>query len=401
MGPAGVIHRTTQDFPTASAGNIRAIRILAILDDTRISGKVKPVLTFARYAREDKSALRPLEISMLTFSRTEREPELVGLLRDEDFVIDLVRERHRFDFGVFPQLRAIIDRRQPDVLWTHGSKTHFLVRAAGLHRRKAWVAFHHGYTTTSLAWRLYGELDRWSLHGADCVMTACAAFAADLNARIGISSERLKVYRSPIARSASMADRENSAAYRRELGLPPHARVVLTVGRLSREKGHADLLRAMVHVRRMCDFQTVLLVAGDGPERARLEELCTRLGIADSVRILGYQQNVTACYEIADVFALPSYSEGSPNVLLEAMDAGLPIVATAVGGVGEMIRNGEHGLLVPAGDVEGIARSVVALLNDAELRLALTNAARDSLAAYSPEEYYVNMRSLFEEVVSS
>jgi glycosyltransferase involved in cell wall biosynthesis len=151
----------------------------------------------------------------------------------------------------------------------------------------------------------------------------------------------------------------------------------------------------------MCDFQTVLLVAGDGPERARLEELCTRLGIADSVRILGYQQNVTACYEIADVFALPSYSEGSPNVLLEAMDAGLPIVATAVGGVGEMIRNGEHGLLVPAGDVEGIARSVVALLNDAELRLALTNAARDSLAAYSPEEYYVNMRSLFEEVVPS
>jgi glycosyltransferase involved in cell wall biosynthesis len=151
----------------------------------------------------------------------------------------------------------------------------------------------------------------------------------------------------------------------------------------------------------MCDFQTVLLVAGDGPERARLEELCTRLGIANSVRILGYQRNVTACYEIADVFALPSYSEGSPNVLLEAMDAGLPIVATAVGGVGEMIRNGEQGLLVPAGDVEGIARSVIMLLNNAELRLALSNAARDSLAAYSPEAYYANVRSLFEEIVSS
>jgi glycosyltransferase involved in cell wall biosynthesis len=380
-------------------GNVRPIRILAILDDTDISGKVKPVLTLARYARQDKNALRPLEISMLTFSRTVREPELVSSLSGEGFNVDVVREYHRFDFGVFPQLRAIIDRRQPDVLWTHGAKTHFLVRIAGLHRGKAWVAFHHGYTTTSLAWRMYDQLDRWSLRGADCVMTSCAAFADDLNERLGIRRERLSVHRSPIAASASKPSPENDG-FRRELDLPPDARVVLSVGRLSSEKGHADLIRAMAQVRGMCDFQTILLVAGEGPERVRLEELCTRLGVADSVRMLGYQRDVAACYQVADVFALPSYSEGSPNVLLEAMDAGVPIVATAVGGVGEMIRDGEHGLLVPAGDVEGLARGVVALLTNAELRLALTTTARDSLAAYSPQEYYAKVRSLFEEVVS-
>jgi len=82
------------------------------------------------------------------------------------------------------------------------------------------------------------------------------------------------------------------------------------------------------------------------------------------------------------------------------MDAGLPIVATEVGGVGEMVRHGEHGLLVAAGDVDAMARSVVTLLDECRMRLALTAAASESLAAYSPERYYAGVRSLFEEVVN-
>lgn len=377
------------------------IRVLAILDDTVVSGKVKPVLTLARYAREEKSQSRPLEISMLTFSRTDDETELESLLRDEGFTIEIVRERHRFDLRVFPQLRAIIDRQRPDILWTHGAKTHFLVRLAGLQRARPWAAFHHGYTTTNLAWRFYDQLDRWSLRGADRVMTACNAFAADLNARLGIRLDRLSVHRSPIATNVPAPARDVRDAFRRELGLPADARLVLSVGRLSSEKGHADLIRAMTEIKRMCDFQTVLLLAGDGPEEPNLQKLCSRLGLEDSVRMLGYRRDVARCYEASDVFVLPSYSEGSPNVLLEAMDAGLPIVATAVGGVGEMIRHRENGLLVAARDIAGIARSVVALLTDAELRCTLTTAARESLAEYSPGRYYANVRALFDELARS
>ncbi len=386
---------------SSALGTGGAIRVLAFLDDTVISGNVKPVLTFARCARQDKDALRPLDVSMLAFSRTQRDPDLVTSLRDEGFVVDVVRERRRFDFGVLPQLHAIVERRQPHVLWTHGAKMHFLVRMAGLQRRQAWAAFHHGYTATSLAWRLFGQLDRWSLHGADAVMTPCDAFASDLNARIGIRRERLSVHRSPIAARSSSNSRASGDGLRRKLGLPPEARVVLSVGRLSREKGHDDLIRAMVHVKRMTAFQTVLLIVGDGPERARLEGLCARLGLAEEVRLVGYQRDVTAYYEAADVFALTSHSEGSPNVLLEAMDAEVPIVATAVGGVGEMLRHREGGLLVPRGGVEGIARAVVTLLGDGELCLALSAAARQSLSAYSPARYYASIRSVFERIVPS
>lgn len=375
------------------------IRVLAILDDTVVSGKVKPVLTLARYARDEMSGRRPLEISMLTFSRTENETELESALRDERLIIDVVRERHRFDLRVFPQLRAIVRRRRPDLLWTHGAKTHFLVRLAGLQRQNPWAAFHHGYTTTNLAWRLYDQLDRWSLRGADCVMTACDAFATDLNARLGIRSKNLSVHRSPIARNTSKPVPDIRGAFRSELGLPTDVRLVLSVGRLSSEKGHADLIRAMVDVRHMCEFQTALVLVGDGPEEKNLKKLCARLGLEDSVRMLGYRRDVEACYQAADVFVLPSHSEGSPNVLLEAMDTGLPIVATAVGGVGEVIRHGQNGLLAKARDVAGIARSVTALLSSAQLCYALTTAARESLAEYSPQRYYANVRALFEEIV--
>ncbi len=141
------------------------------------------------------------------------------------------------------------------------------------------------------------------------------------------------------------------------------------------------------------------MIVGDGPERAQLERLSARLGIQDAVRLVGYQRDVTAYYDASDVFALTSHSEGSPNVLLEAMDAELPIVATAVGGIGEMIVDGQHGLLVPRGDIVEIARGIAALLGDSDLRRTLTVAARQSLAAYSPEEYYAGVRSLFEKLV--
>lgn len=378
----------------------RPIRILAVLDDDVVSGKVKPVLTLARAARADIGSPQPLEISMLTFTRGEGDSQLVTALGEEGFAVDVVRERYRFDARVFGQLRAIVERIQPDVLWTHGSKTHFLVRLGGLARGRRWIAFHHGYTETSLLWKIYQELDRWSLPAADRVMTACDAFAGDLHARRGIDKSRLRVHRTPLAARAIPADEASVARLREELQLSPQRKIVLTVGRLSKEKGHGDLIRAMAQVNRTRDDPAALVIVGDGPEQQRLERLIAELGVAEAVRLAGYRSDVAPYYAAASVFALPSYSEGSPNVLLEAMDAGAPIVATNVGGVGEMIRDREHGLLTPSGDPSAIAQAIAALLDDPELGIALASAARESLGAYAPERYYASLRSDFEEALA-
>lgn len=373
------------------------IRILAFLDDTIVSGNVKPVLALAKYAREKAATPSSLDLSMVAFVRSTSDPELVRTLREDGFAIDVVRERRRFDLGVFRELRAIIDRRRPQVLWTHGSKTHFLVRAAALHDNRAWVAFHHGYTATSLAWRMYHQLDRWSLRGADRVMTACEAFASDLRVRLGIRSELLSVHRSPLG-GPLRTSRSAAALLRKELGIAEQARIILAVGRLSKEKAYGDLIRAMAYVKTRCP-DAVLLIVGDGPERRKLEDLCTRVGLSESVRFTGYCKNVAPYYAAASVFALTSHSEGSPNVLLEAMEAGIPVLATAVGGVGEMIRHREHGLLVPRGDVEAISAGLEELLRNPELCRVLTSNARQSLVAYSLDRYYADVRSVFGTVV--
>lgn len=333
---------------------------------------------------------------MVTFVRSASDPEMVIGLRKEGLDVDIVRERKRFDFAVIHQLRAIIERHQPHVLWTHGAKPHFLVRFAKLHRNRAWVAFHHGYTATSFVWRLYDQLDRWSLRGAHHVMTACEAFANDLSRRLGIRKDRISVHRSPLAVPSSRDGCAEPRDVRQELSLAPEARIVLSVGRLSKEKGHDDLIRAMHGVVERCQFDVVVLLVGDGPERARLERLSARLGLTEHIRFVGYRQDVRPYYAAADLFALTSHSEGSPNVLLEAMDAKVPIVATAVGGVGEMITDGEQGLLVRSGDPESIGRGIVALLLDPELCGALTAAAAESLGQYSLDRYYNGVRSVFE-----
>jgi glycosyltransferase involved in cell wall biosynthesis len=142
------------------------------------------------------------------------------------------------------------------------------------------------------------------------------------------------------------------------------------------------------------EINAKLLIVGDGPERGAIEEAARRSGSAERVHLTGHISDVTPYYRAADVFVLPSHSEGSPYVLLEAMTAGVPIVATAVGGVPEMVTHDETALLVAPRDPQAMAASLARLLMDAPLARRLTSNASMMVATrYSPERY---VRSLFE-----
>jgi glycosyltransferase involved in cell wall biosynthesis len=169
------------------------------------------------------------------------------------------------------------------------------------------------------------------------------------------------------------------------------------VGRLSREKGHADLLEALARMPRLTGAQPIeLLLVGDGPERAPLESLAARLQLSAQVRFLGHRDSVRIFYSLADVFALPSHSEGSPNVLLEAIEAGAPVVATAVGGVPEMVSDGVEALLVPPQNSSAAAVALARLLDDRELSARLIANARLRLQAFTPECYFRNILAVLE-----
>jgi glycosyltransferase involved in cell wall biosynthesis len=147
-----------------------------------------------------------------------------------------------------------------------------------------------------------------------------------------------------------------------------------TVARLTDQKGVDTLLKSALRIRaRFPDLR--VLIAGEGPLRADLEAEVGRLGLADAVCFLGHVEDVRLVYGALDVFVLASRHEGSPLALLEAMATGVPVVATRVSGLAEVVRDGTTGVLVEPEQPQALADAVINLLADTHLRRSLADAA--------------------------
>jgi len=172
-------------------------------------------------------------------------------------------------------------------------------------------------------------------------------------------------------------------------GFPPNRRAsrsgvteILTVGRLVSVKGHGVLLEAIARLAESGESVTATFV-GDGPRRAALEQLARQLGIADRVSFAGRvgQDDIGRYYEDADVFCLPSFSEGLPVVLLEAMAYGVPVIASRIAGIPELIEDGRSGLLVPPGRADLLADALRSLVVDQARRADLGAEGRRRVGA--------------------
>lgn len=392
------------------------IKLLAVIEANTVTGPAKNLLSFFRLmvTSEPVEGVR-LEPSIVTFQRKASDaardcnevsdPEasanaFVAAARAQGVAVDVIAERFRFDPNVVARFRRIVDRRAPDIVQTHMVKSHFLTKLAGIGRQYPWVAYHHGYTSTDLKMRGYNQLNRWSLPSADRVITVCGPFADQLS-HAGVRRDRIVVCHNSVDVPAPVSE-ESKRALRQRLGITDGEWVVLTVGRLSREKGHIDLLRALTvlgEINPALNFK--LVIVGEGPERARLETESRSAGLSGRVVFAGQTADVQTYYEIADVLALPSHSEGSPNVLLEGMAAGLAVVATAVGGVPEIAVNEETALLVAPKDAQSFARALNRVSQDAELGRKLGRAAGGHVTQkFSPAVYVRSLLHVYQGLAS-
>lgn len=391
---------------------ISKIRLLAVMEAKTVTGAAKNMLDFCQAARELEGKLEGLptiETSIVTFERgregarsVEAPNEFVAAARAFGLEVDVIPERMRFDMSVIPALREIAVRRAPDIVLTHHVKSHFIMKRSRLWQQFPWVAFHHGYTTTYRRERLYNLMDRLSLPSARRVVTVCDAFARELISVRRVPRERIHVQHNSI-RQGKTASAEEVLAFREKLAIEEGERIILSIGRLSSEKAHIDLLRAFRHLRDVhAEIKARLVIVGDGPERGRLQDSAKALGIDPNVYFAGQMSDVRACYAGADVLALPSHSEGSPYVLLEAMAANLPVVATSVGGVPELVEDEESALLVPARDTRAMAGAIARVLIDGELaRRLAANASRLVATRYSPETYVRSLVEIYREIIES
>jgi glycosyltransferase involved in cell wall biosynthesis len=355
------------------------LRLLAVIEATSITGPAKNLLEFARLAQNEL-----VETTIATFTRGG--PNLfTETVRRMNIPLEIIEERKANDPAALRKLDETIRRISPAVLQTHAVKSHFLVRRTGAYREFPWVAFHHGYTWPDLKARLYNQLDRWSLRAARRALTVSGPFRAELIAR-GVPPGRIEIVHNAIAPNWGAAERQPDcqAETRRAWGIPADRKIILIVGRLSREKDHLTLLAATKRTQAVLPVH--LVIVGAGPERPRIEERIRELGLQNQVTLTGQQKSAAPFYGIADIAVLSSLSEGSPNALLEALASGVPVVATRVGGIPEIVNDGETALLVPPSYVNVMTSAMCAILRDAALSSALAARGRSLIAErHSPE----------------
>lgn len=371
------------------------------MEASSVTGPAKNLIGFCQWLSTAEGARTGLSVAIVTFDRSPTAVAGHGFAdaaRAAGIDTHVMRERHRFDFGVVAQLRAIAAATRPDIIQTHNSKSHLLVRwLPELRARSRWFAFQHGYTYTDLKQRLYNQVDRLTLRSADRVVSVCQAFAPRLIA-LGVKPERIRVLHNAAMATPPSSDLQR-AQLRNELGIRDGESVVLSIGRLSREKGHADLLRGVARLRSSGKPWKLVLV-GIGPERERLGQLARALGIGERVVFAGFRATVTDFFAIADAFVLPSHSEGSSNVLLEAMMARVPIVATRAGGNPEIVLDGKTGVLVPVAEPEALAGALARLLSEPGLVSQFVDAASTRAAqVFSLDRYRRRLASFYAEAL--
>ena len=237
-------------------------------------------------------------------------------------------------------------------------------------------------------------LNRWASRLASRVLANSAAVAQVL-ADEQIAPERIVQIPNFVgSRAFVRVDAQARAAQQRDWGVPPGAFVIGTVARLAAVKNHEMLLRA---AQRLDDMHVVLI--GDGSARAALEALAASLDIKGRVHFAGQMLAANNLHQFFDVSVLCSRSEGFPNAVIEALAAQVPVVATPVGGVKDVITDNETGLLVPVDDVAGLAERLRRLAREPPLRqrLAAAGLARVQ-ATYSESAVVGRLASLYEEL---
>lgn len=265
--------------------------------------------------------------------------------------------RGRWDWSAVRHLRHVLSEHSTDILHTHGYKADLYACAATWPHRSPLVATCHNWPDPRLSMQLYARLDRFVLRHFQHVTTPSRDVARVLQDS-GVPVNKLTYVKNGV----------DVATFRKAIPcLPRHSgeKLVGFVGRMVPEKGGETLLRAARQV--LGTLQNVRFVlVGDGPARADWERLAAELGIEPHVLFTGVRSDMPSIYAALDIFVLPSHNEAMPMSVLEAMAAGTPVITTRVGAIPKVVSHGENGHLCAPGDVDGLATSMLALLQSSE-----------------------------------
>jgi len=293
------------------------------------------------------------------------------------------------DLMALRDLQRRIRALRPDIVHTHSSKAGFVgrlaARMAGVPRIFYTPHGHvfHSYYGPPIT-RMFITLERFAARFTERIVVLTDAEAEQhLAVGVGRRGQFVKIP-SGVDLTAVRTEAAGGSRVRQELGFSSETPVIGAVARLVPVKGLRYLVAAMPEILRRCP-ETHLVLAGDGDQRSGLESLARELVVSDRVHFLGFRRDAAAVTAALNVFVLPSLNEGLGRVLVTAMALGVPIVATKVGGVPEVVEDGRQGLLVPSADPQALGQAVTTLLTDRHWAASLGMGGRDRAGLFSSE----------------
>ena len=347
-------------------------------------------------------------VKLVTGRTVEPQEDLSAFSRRTGVPVISVQELKREvspvdDLIALGKLMRLIGRERPEIVHTHSSKAGILGRsAARLMGCPVIVHFPHGH----VFYGYFGRLRTWAVILVERLaarITHCIFTLTELGKREHLrfkvaEPEKFVTVPCGIDLAKFSSPRRSPAEVRAEFGFSPSDIVAGYVGRLVPIKGCEYFLYALELTRRRRS-EIKGIIVGDGPLREELEELAKGLGLSESVVFAGVREDIPEIMHALDLFVLTSLNEGLGRVLLEAMACGVPVVASRVGGVAEIVLHRETGLLVPPKDPEEIAGAILEILNDGEKAELFSRKGKERARAFDVTRMLERTEEVYERLL--
>jgi len=384
------------------------VKVLRVIARLNMGGPALHVAYLTAGLRE-----RGYDTTLVAGTLARGEDSMAFVAHDLDVPVVTIPELGREispvrDLVATVRLAGLIRRERPQIVHTHTAKAGTVGRLAALLAggRRPPIVVHtfHGHVLRGyfgpVRSRFFRWLERWLARHTTALVAVSPQVRDDLVALGVAPPEKFAVIRLGIELEQRVADGDSRTATRRYLGIPPDRFAVGWIGRMTAIKNTEDVLSAFKRLRDR-GVEATLCMVGDGPDRPQLEQRAHELGIMRDTLFLGYQQEVAALYAAFDALVLPSSNEGTPVSVIEALAARTPVVATRVGGVPDVVREGEDGFLVDTGDTEALAERLARLADDPQLRERMGDAARDRvLPRYAVARLVDDVDRLYRSLLS-
>jgi glycosyltransferase involved in cell wall biosynthesis len=379
--------RNAHSYSEATAASSGLLSILHIVAPAPFGGLESVVRALATGHTRAGHSVRVAAV----LSREHERAPFTDSLEADGVVVSRVVVGDRDYLGERRAIRRLCGLDRPDIIHTHGSRPDVVDGGVGRREGSGVVSTCHGFIDGSVRGRLYRWIQYRALRKFDAVCAVSAPIANRLRAA-GVPSGKIHLLPNVFAPNRAIYPREDS---RRRLDAPDGP-LVGWVGRLSREKGADIALEAFARLARP---DVRLVVIGAGPDEDSLRQRAIRLGIAHRVMWRGAMADAGLLFAGFDVFLLSSRTEGTPVSLLEAMAAGVPIVATRVGGVPDVV-DAACALLVASEDVEGMTSALALVLDEPQLAWKRAERARARLTAEaSTDSWLSRYESIYRQVL--